>query len=257
MAHPDPERLTLAALPAEPPDPALTEHLTGCAQCREHVAALRRTVDLARTGHADRAVPPARVWQAIADELELPTIRASRTAEPDLVRLGRRPAPRTADPTARARRRAAGPGRRRPGIAAGVAIGLALSPSDSGPAPTPPPDRRPLAQLAPVGPADRAAHGTVDGTAHDGLQELVVRVEGVTDTAGGDYLEAWLLDPGGTRLVSLGALTRTDAGGSFAGEFTVPANLPMTTFSTVDISAERWDGDPSHSRISLLRGYMS
>jgi hypothetical protein len=241
MSHPDPERLTLAALPAEPADPALTEHLTGCAQCREHVAALRRTVDLARTGHADRAVPPARVWQAIADELG--------TDDPGEQEPGR----------TRRRRAAALPvAAAVAGIAAGVAIGLALSPSDSGPAPTPPaPTGVLLAQLAPVGPADRAAHGTVDGTAHDGLQELVVRVEGVTDTAGGDYLEAWLLDAGGTRLVSLGALTRTDAGGSFAGEFTVPANLPMTTFSTVDISAERWDGDPSHSRISLLRGNMS
>ncbi len=31
----------------------------------------------------------------------------------------------------------------------------------------------------------------------------------------------------------------------------------MTTFTTVDISAERWDGNPDHSRISLLRGSMA
>jgi hypothetical protein len=253
VSHPDPERLALAALPAEPADPALAEHLVGCAPCREHVAALRRTVDLARTGHADRAAPPERVWQAITDEL------GSDGADAD--RPPRDPIPGPARPAAPARRwRAAAlpVAAAVAGIAAGVGIGLALSPPDAGPAPAPPaPPGVLLAQLAPVGPADQSAHGTVDGAAHDGVQELVVRVEGVTDTRGGDYLEAWLLDPAGTRLVSLGALTRTDAGGSFAGEFTVPANLPMTTFTTVDISAERWDGDPSHSRVSLLRGTMS
>jgi hypothetical protein len=31
----------------------------------------------------------------------------------------------------------------------------------------------------------------------------------------------------------------------------------MSEFNTVDISAERWDGDPTHSRISLLRGSMT
>ena len=85
----------------------------------------------------------------------------------------------------------------------------------------------------------------------------MIRVEGVTDTAGGDYLEAWLLDPAGTRLVSLGALTRTADGGAYQGDSRCPASLPMAAFNTVDISAERWDGDPTHSRISLLRGSMS
>jgi len=189
------------------------------------------------------------VWQAIADELG-----ADDAGTDDHV-AAPTPVPGRPDKSRRRWRAAAAAVA---GIAAGVGIGLAVSPSDAGPAPAPPPPPGVLlAQLTPVGPVDPAAQGTVDGAAHDGVQELVVRVKGVTDTAGGDYLEAWLLDSGGTRLVSLGALTRTDAGGSFSGEFTVPANLPMTTFTTVDISAERWDGDPSHSRISLLRGNMS
>ena len=102
-----------------------------------------------------------------------------------------------------------------------------------------------------------AATGTVDGLARNGTQQLVIRINGVTDTVGGDYLEAWLLAPDGTRLVSLGALTRTPDGQAYQGEFTVPGNLPMSEFNTVDISAERWDGDPTHSRISLLRGSMT
>jgi hypothetical protein len=37
----------------------------------------------------------------------------------------------------------------------------------------------------------------------------------------------------------------------------VPSNLPTVEFRTVDVSAERWDGDPAHSRVSLLRGAMT
>ena len=49
-AHPDPEDLTLAALPAEPPDPAVAAHLAECATCRARVDELTRTVALARDG---------------------------------------------------------------------------------------------------------------------------------------------------------------------------------------------------------------
>jgi hypothetical protein len=44
LPHPDPERLALAALPAEPHDPALAAHLRSCARCRAEVDDLRRTV---------------------------------------------------------------------------------------------------------------------------------------------------------------------------------------------------------------------
>jgi Anti-sigma-K factor rskA len=251
VQHPDPARITLAALPAEPADPEVVAHLADCAECREHVEALKRTVELARVGHADTAAPPSRVWDAIAAELDL----ESRTDA------------RADDPTPAGPSPAGGP-RRRPrwraaavpiaaalaGLAAGWGIAFALAPS---PAPPPSPAVTVLAQLQPLGPADKGAAGTVDSVASDGSRELVISVHGVTDTAGGDYLEAWLIDPAGTRLVSLGALTPAAGSGAYHGDFTVPADLPMTTFTTVDISAERWDGNPDHSRISLLRGSMA
>jgi Anti-sigma-K factor rskA len=269
VAHPDPDRLVLAALPAEPHDPEMAEHLAGCASCRAHIAALRHTVDLARIEHTEIATPPARVWQAIADELgesavppesEVggPTEQRRPAEHGTVVRLdGQRPAPpRTADPNRPVRRRPRWRALGIPiaaavaGIAAGIAIGYALAPA------TPPPDAL-LATLQPISAADPTATGTVDGLARNGTQQLVIRINGVTDTVGGDYLEAWLLAPDGTRLVSLGALTRTSDGQAYQGEFTVPGNLPMSEFNTVDISAERWDGDPTHSRISLLRGSMT
>ncbi|WP_256438611.1 hypothetical protein [Pseudonocardia sp. H11422] len=36
----------MAALPAEETGPEVSEHLATCSLCREHVRALRRTVDL-------------------------------------------------------------------------------------------------------------------------------------------------------------------------------------------------------------------
>jgi hypothetical protein len=85
-----------------------------------------------------------------------------------------------------------------------------------------------------------------------GERQMVVQVRGVTDIGGGDHLEAWLIDATGTRLVPLGALAGTD--GDFHGTFAVPDGLPLGEFGLVDVSAERWDGDPAHSTVSLLRG---
>jgi hypothetical protein len=235
--HPDAERLTLAALPAEDRDPGVEQHLSTCAECRERVDGLRRTVELARAGRGEPAVPPPRVWDAIAAELddvdEVPApVRSARSR----ARWGWRA---VAVPAAAAVI----------GVAAGLGIGIGISP------PTPAENPVPLAQLRPIGPADPSAAGTVDAIQRDGGQELVIKLEGVTDTEGGDYLEAWLIDAAGNRLVSLGALTAS--GATYTGEFTIPADLPMAEFNTVDISAERWDGDPTHSRISLLRGSVA
>ena len=63
------------------------------------------------------------------------------------------------------------------------------------------------------------------------------------------------MDGTGTRLISLGALTPQD--GQFRGDFALPAGLPIEQFTQVDVSAERWDGDPGHSAVSLLRGDLA
>lgn len=232
MEHPDPDRLALAALPAEPPDPEIADHLLHCGPCREHVESLRRTVALARSGGAETEAtpPPPRVWQAIVDELDGTTT----------TRL-----PRTRTRTRRWRAVAVPIAASLIALAAGIGIGAASVGGSS----------TPVARLAPLGPADPAARGTVDAVQRDGTRLLVVRLDGVTNTVGADYLEAWLMDPFGSRLVSLGALDPD--GSSYRGEFSVPADLPMAQFGTVDISAEKWDGDERHSRVSLLRGPLT
>ncbi|WP_181781407.1 anti-sigma factor domain-containing protein, partial [Pseudonocardia pini] len=98
----------------------------------------------------------------------------------------------------------------------------------------------------------------VSGTA--GLEEVagdrvvVVSVERAQVPADG-YLEAWLTDSGVTRLQALGALRRDGAG--WTGRFVLPDGLPLDQLDSVDVSVEHYDGDPSHSGDSLLRGRLS
>jgi hypothetical protein len=242
--HPDPDRLTLAALPGEPPDPQVSGHLAGCALCRSHVEDLRRTVHLAREGGdvvADGAAPPASVWQAITDELE---IEPGRPAPDRRSTPHRSPLRRFAVPVAAAAA----------GLAIGLVAGLGLAPGGTG---ADPGGTQAVlaARLTPVGPLDPGGTGEVAMVDVDGESRMQVTVEGVDDLAGGDYLEVWLLDPAQGRLVSVGALARHADG--YRGTFTVPAGLPADVFGTVDVSAERWDGDPAHSQVSVLRGPLT
>jgi hypothetical protein len=271
--HPDGERLTLAALPAEQADPEVATHLLQCAHCRAEVDQLRRTVDLARADGVREPlpIPPTRVWQAILDELAEDPAAAGT---PD--RAGHAPAVRPVvdDPeepdrpataihgagvTGATPHRLRAPWWRRSlvGVAAaavvglGLGVGIGVGVGGSGDEPEP----APVVQLGPVGIADPAATGTAAMVDHDGDQRMVVELRGVTNLAGGDYLEAWLMDSTGSRLLPLGALARH--GEEFRGEFTIPAGLPPGEFSRVDVSVERFDGDPGHSTVSLLRGDLA
>jgi Anti-sigma-K factor rskA, C-terminal len=261
--HPDAERLTLAALPAEHADPDVAAHLQQCAQCRAEVGALRRTVELARAEGMGEPlpIPPTRVWQAILDEVADDPAGIGAAPEGD-GQVGHRPAaageaegpdrapvaPRRAGPWWR---------RRLVGVAAaavvgvGLGVGIGTGVSGSGDEPEP----APVVQLGPVGFADPTATGTAAMVDHDGDRQMVVELRGVTNLAGGDYLEAWLMDSTGSRLLPLGALARH--GEEFRGEFTIPAGLPAGEYDRVDVSAERFDGDPGHSTVSLLRGDLA
>jgi Anti-sigma-K factor rskA, C-terminal len=288
--HPEAERLTLAALPAEHSDPEVAAHLRRCAQCRAEVDALRRTVELARAEGVGEPlpIPPTRVWQAILDEIADDPAGAG-TAQGRDGQVGHRPAvAEAADRSGSDRgsenesgggtgsRSDSGSGegplrtgpvaprrdipwwrRRLVGVAAagvvglGLGVGVSAGVSGSGDKPEP----VPAVQLGPVGFADPTATGTAAMVDHDGDRRMVVELRGVTNLAGGDYLEAWLMDSTGSRLLPLGALARH--GEEFRGEFTIPAGLPAGEYDRVDVSAERFDGDPGHSTVSLLRGDLA
>jgi hypothetical protein len=139
-------------------------------------------------------------------------------------------------------------------LAAGVGIGLGVDALGGG-AGEGQPSSSIVAQLQPIGPLDPAGSGTLTATEQAGVRTMAVRLTGVPDTAGADYLEVWLMNGAGTEIVALGALTRDDTG--YTGSFTVPSNLPMAQLDLVDVSAEHYDGNPGHSGVSILRGTLA
>ncbi|GAA3231210.1 hypothetical protein GCM10017691_24900 [Pseudonocardia petroleophila] len=215
MWHPDADLLSRAALTSTPRDERVDRHLETCPPCHAHVDLLRRSVDLAVSGRAgpEDEPPPDRVWTAITGELGPRRRRWVAPVAAALVALLL-------------------------GTGAGWLLGRAS------------PAEQPLGTLAAVG--GSGATGTVALADRDGVREIVIRVEGLIAPPGTDYLEAWLVDGGGTGMLSLGALARD--GGGYEGTFTVPADLPMDRFPTLEVSAERFDGVPAHSGDGLLRG---
>ncbi|MBW0115626.1 anti-sigma factor [Pseudonocardia abyssalis] len=215
MWHPEPDQLSLAALTSTPRDARVDRHLETCPPCHAHVDLLRRSIDLAVSG---RAGPD--------DEPPPGRVWTAITGE-----LGPR------------RRRWVAP------VAAAVAallVGLGAGWLLGGASPA----EQPLGTLAAVG--GSGATGSVALSGRGGVREIVIRVEGVIAPPDTDYLEAWLVDDAGTGMLSLGALARD--GGGYEGMFTVPADLPMARFPTLEVSAERFDGVPAHSGDGLLRG---
>jgi hypothetical protein len=84
---------------------------------------------------------------------------------------------------------------------------------------------------------------TADGT------ELVVDVSGLSGGEG--FFEVWLIDPDTFAMVGLGALTEE------SGRFPVPDGLDLSQYRVVDVSLEPFDGDPVHSRDSVVRGELA
>ena len=83
----------------------------------------------------------------------------------------------------------------------------------------------------------------------DSADGEVVRVDARSLPDNEGFYEVWLLDADATKLVALGALPAGSV-----GTFTVPPGLAIADFPVIDISLESYDGDPSHSKNSLMRG---
>ena len=255
MTHLDPEQLAhLAIHPGGPVDADWQAHLDGCAECRAEVAELADVLQLVRTA-PDGGLPPAppQVWDRVLDELG-----------PE---IGRSPAPlHPADSNAVSNHVSTfderfdavgepldkGTRGRRPrrwlapvAAAAGLIVGILgtwlVVGGDDDAAPTA------TTQLAAL--AGKSGSGSAELYSTSGGAELHIGSSGLAQPQG--FYEVWLINADGKRMVSLGVL---DAAG--AGTFGVPANAVSQGYRTVDVSLEPDDGNPEHSRDSIIRGQL-
>jgi anti-sigma-K factor RskA len=93
----------------------------------------------------------------------------------------------------------------------------------------------------------RATGGSAELVDDDGTLKL--RVDPGALDAGDGFLELWVIDPEVQQLISLGPV-RPD------GLYDLPPGIDPEAFPIVDVSVEAFDGDPTHSGDSLVRGQL-
>jgi anti-sigma factor RsiW len=244
--HLDDEVLALLALgerPGTPDEVAEAErHLASCARCSSEVDELGAVVRTARTVTPDDALvdAPPHVWENVVRELGGTAEQASAPAPADVVDLSEKRRSR---------------GRLLPILAAacvgavvggiGVAVVTSSSSSDAGT------QQQVLAStvLDPLN--NSGAQGTVEVLQTSSGPVVSVDVSGLKKADNGFY-EVWLLDKEAQKLIALGTL---DAGDK--GTFVMPPGVSMNDFPVVDVSLEPNDGNPAHSKNSLVRGVLN
>lgn len=241
--HCDPDELALFAMGETAYVDA--DHLQSCERCRAEAASLRRVVRTARTIEVDDVPTPPdpSLWSAIRAEITAENTSATQAA-PDAFAstdspdgLGSNVIPLRA--------------RRAPWIALAAAVGLVLGGivgvawwgTQTTPASV-------IAQADLTGLDGFTASGVAQVQARDGLEVLEVDVTGLPETDG--YFEVWLLTPDVDGMISLGAL-----GAGSRATLPLPPGVALDQFSVVDISEEKFDGDPTHSAISVTRGELA
>jgi hypothetical protein len=260
MSHCDGTTLALAALGEDiPADEAA--HLHSCDQCTADVAELLELVSIGREAPSELPDVPDHVWAGILQELAL----VGAPDGSDYPAIAPTPPPAAAAPSepwaggdsnvvALDRRRSRGPGWGGLAVAAvaSAVIGGAVvwSAVDRGGAGTDTNEQF-VAQavLAPL--PNKPVSSPGQATVMDSADGQVVRVDARSLPASDGFYEVWLLDEGLTKLVALGALPAGSV-----GTFTVPPGMSVADYPVVDISLESYDGDPSHSKNSLMRGEL-
>ncbi|MCQ1986555.1 anti-sigma factor [Arthrobacter sp. zg-Y844] len=290
MQHLPPEALALCALgEAGPQD---TAHLDNCAECTAEVTALQRVVTAGRTTSVPEGLPrpPSSVWDSIharlglgdavrADPFDADPLAAAPSGEaasgetpsdeaasneaaqasspsdknaetgsaPSPATLQSPPTGSTPVPLEAARKRRER--RRLPQVLGAAAAAVVLAAAGTWGVSRILADRSEViaaVELAPLPAYSETGRAEVDQRS-DGGRELVVTASG-SDAQG--FREVWLIAPDVQRMVSLGTMEGTE------GRFTIPANLDLDEYPIVDISDEPFDGNPTHSGDSILRGVL-
>lgn len=268
--HIDDDHLVDQALGEAPSDDDRA-HLEDCARCRESFASLVRTIGVARAASTLTLVPPRTdLWATIEASLDDPPSRGDNAliATPTAPTTAAAPtapttpaAPTTPTPPVQLPRHAqAGERtpRRRPALAwlvaactAGALLGaggvLGANRIAGG-------DEVPTRTVA------TAELDTLDTRTWLGSASVVEQGEGVSlevtadvrDPANG-YIEVWLINRDGKRMVSVGVLGWPGEPGSFS----ISRKLLDEGYVVVDISQEQFDDQPEHSGQSLVRGTLT
>ncbi len=247
MHAPD-DILALHAMGDPLPD-AMSRHVAACRQCEAELDQWAEVIATARsTTPADMpgAASP-QVWQAIATELGLADSRTVDSA-PTAIAGG---APVVSIDSVRRRWStswlvAASVA----GIVGGAVLtagGIVLNDSEPDPVPVAAPPV--IASTSLTALPKHEGDGTAEIIKTADGDELVVDVSHLTTGEG--FYEVWLIDPDTFQMVGLGALTND------AGRFPIPDGLDLRRYTVVDVSLEPLDGDPVHSRDSVVRGELS
>lgn len=245
--HCDPDALALAALDGTTLSDADQAHLAGCTACSDELAGFRAVVTVGR-GSGDIALvdAPSSVWNAVEREI---------SSSPPSVGDG---ASVTSLDSVRERGRPSGWTRWLPvgvAAAAGAVFGGLVMSATAGGDPSPSPAAPQIVAQAQLAALPDGVDTVGSGQAlfekdADGKDILVLDTQNLEQASG--YYQVWLINPETSGLISLGTV------GSGAQEvtFPVPAGVDPKEFSVVDISDEPLDGDPGHSKVSVLRGEL-
>ncbi|OMH23267.1 hypothetical protein BKD30_13000 [Tersicoccus phoenicis] len=255
MKHLDGEYIALLALGEQPDDDARA-HLNGCAGCRAEFEELRALVGAVRWTGPEPDAPGEGVWDRIRSRMDEtpPSPAHTSPSRSGAVAAGRPEQRSDRGPGGRGDAdRGPGRRRRRPGartwsfLAGAVVAALVILAVVWGVGARNGETVVATARLAPL--STQATSGTAElQRAADGSTDLRVRIS--ADQVRG-YTEVWLIARDGKRMVSLGTLQGR------SGQLPVPTNLNVRDFSTVDISDEPYDGIPTHSGDSILRGSLT
>jgi hypothetical protein len=187
--------------------------------------------------------PPERVWEAISAQL---------ADDPSLASVSRLRPPGPGTVSGPARERARGRWWSTTVLVAAsvasLAVGVvAASVVNRGSPPTGP-DQTVLAQTNLSALPDHTGQGAAQVVTRDGNDYLQVDATGLS--AGSGFYEVWLIDPKTFQMVGLGSLENDQ------GLFAVPPGLDLSKYRVVDVSLEPLDGNPLHSKDSVVRGEL-
>lgn len=249
MRHPEPDTIAALVL-GEPGDTAVADHIRTCPTCSVEASRLTETSAAVSRLQGELVTlerPPAHVWDRIAAAIAEP--ESERAPEPG-------PAFRLASPLpAPGRRRARGVMVAALGFAVGVAATLAVGlvvqrDTDGSDVPAPVAVERTLERgvVSPLQSTDTQGRATIVQVGQG--WELRVRLDRKPQVSGG-FVQAWMLDPSTDAMIALGVLDGKD------GTFALPGDLDLTSYTSVDLSLEPFDGNPVHSAVSLARGPLT